>query len=55
LAGEIAIMADLSGPKIRIGNLTDDRVELKAGDTFTLTIDSIVGDHKRASISFARR
>jgi pyruvate kinase len=47
LAGEIAIMADLSGPKIRIGTLTEDRVELKAGDTFTLTTDNIVGDHAR--------
>lgn len=50
----VAIMADLSGPKIRIGTLTEDRVELKVGDSFTLTTDNIVGDHTRASISFAR-
>ena len=50
----VAIMADLSGPKIRIGMLSPDRVELKGGDPFTLTTDSIVGDHTRASISFAR-
>ena len=50
----VAIMADLSGPKIRIGTLTEDSVELKVGDTFTLTTDNIVGDHTRASISFAR-
>jgi pyruvate kinase len=50
----VAIMGDLSGPKIRIGTLAEDRVELKAGDPFTLTADSIVGDHTRASISFTR-
>ena len=50
----VAIMADLPGPKIRIGTLAPDRVELKAGDRFTLTTDSTVGDHTRASISFAR-
>ena len=50
----VAIMADLSGPKIRIGTLTEDRVELKVGETFTLTTDNIVADHTRASISFAR-
>ena len=50
----VAIMADLPGPKIRIGTLAPDRVELKAGDPFTLTTDSIVGDQTRASISFAR-
>jgi pyruvate kinase len=50
----MAIMADLPGPKIRIGTLDPDRVELNAGDRFTLTTDSIVGDHTRASISFAQ-
>jgi pyruvate kinase len=30
-------MADLSGPKIRIGTLTEDRVELKVGDLLRIT------------------
>jgi pyruvate kinase len=50
----VAIMADLSGPKIRIGALAGESIELKAGDTFTLTTDTLVGDHKRVSVSFAR-
>jgi pyruvate kinase len=50
----VAIMADLSGPKIRIGTLAPERVELKAGDRFSLTTDNIVGDQTRASISFTR-
>jgi pyruvate kinase len=50
----LAIMADLSGPKMRIGKLTQDPVELKSGDPFTLTAKEIVGDGTRASVSFAR-
>ncbi len=50
----VAIMADLPGPKIRIGQLTDEPIEIKQGDPFTLTIDDIVGDIKRVSVSFDR-
>ncbi len=38
----VAIMADLSGPKMRIGKLKEEPVELKAGDPFTLTTKEIV-------------
>src|SRR5437899_2179732 len=50
----VAIMADLSGPKMRVGNLGVEKIELKAGDKFTLTTDDIIGDQKRVSVSFAR-
>ncbi len=50
----LAIIADLPGPKIRIGRLAFEPIELKQGDSFTLTIDDIVGDNKRVSISFAK-
>src|SRR5512137_1952680 len=50
----IAIMADLSGPKMRIGNLAQEPVELKHGDSFVLTIDDIIGDAGRASVTFKR-
>ena len=40
----LAIMGDLSGPKMRIGRLAEEPVELKPGDSFVLTIDNIVGD-----------
>jgi pyruvate kinase len=50
----VAIMADLSGPKMRIGKLKEEPVELKAGDVFTLTTKEIVGDVTRASVSFSR-
>lgn len=50
----VAIMADLPGPKMRIGELAQEPVELKAGDPFTLTTENIVGDAERVSVSFAR-
>jgi len=33
----VAILADLPGPKLRLGDLVQDPVELKAGDSVTLT------------------
>jgi pyruvate kinase len=50
----VAIMADLPGPKMRVGSFVTEKVELKAGDPFTLTTDDIVGDPHRVSVSFAR-
>lgn len=50
----LAIMADLSGPKMRIGKLAAEPIDLRAGDTFILTTDDILGDGKRVSVSFAR-
>jgi pyruvate kinase len=50
----VAIMADLSGPKMRIGKLKEEPVELKVGEVFTLTTKEILGDVTRASVSFSR-
>jgi pyruvate kinase len=50
----LAIMADLPGPKMRIGKFDTEPVALKPGDIFTLTTDDIVGDAKRVSVTFAR-
>jgi pyruvate kinase len=50
----VAIMADLSGPKMRIGRLKEEPVELKAGNSFTLTTEQIVGDASKAAVSFSR-
>ena len=48
----VAIMADLPGPKMRIGQLAQEPIELKPGDTFTLTVENVVGDRQRVSVSF---
>ena len=51
---EIALLADLPGPKMRIGELETEPIELAKGQLFTLTTDEIVGNQTRASVSFAR-
>jgi pyruvate kinase len=50
----VAILADLSGPKMRIGQLGVEPVELEAGQSFTLTTENIVGDARRVSMTFPR-
>ena len=48
----VAIMADLSGPKMRIGQLAAEPIQLKPGDRFTLTTEAIVGNQQRVAVSF---
>ncbi len=50
----VAIMGDLPGPKMRIGELAQEPVELIAGDAFTLSAESFTGDQRRVSMSFPR-
>ena len=47
-----AIMQDLSGPKIRLGEFYQEKVELKKGDFITITTEKIVGDEKKVSINY---
>lgn len=47
-----AIMQDLSGPKFRLGDFYQERVQLKAGDFITITTEKIVGDEKRVSVNY---
>ena len=49
----IATMLDTKGPEIRLGKFVDDKpVEIKDGDTFTLTINDVPCTNEIASISF---
>ncbi len=50
----VAIMADLPGPKMRLGKIEPEPIQLAAGDAFTLTSEDIVGNQARVSMSFAR-
>ncbi len=50
----LAIMADLPGPKIRIGQLAKEPIELRSGDSFTLTTEEMIGDAQRVSVTFDR-
>jgi pyruvate kinase len=49
----LTIMADLPGPKIRIGVLTKEPVYLRPGDSFTLTTEDVVGNRERVSVTFS--
>lgn len=48
----IGLLADLQGPKIRLGNFADGKVNLIHGQRFTITVDDILGDAERASTTF---
>ena len=47
----VAILQDLQGPKIRIGEIGSAFVQLRPGQEFVLTSDKIMGDASRASVS----
>ncbi len=48
----IAIMLDTKGPEYRIKTFENGKIELKDGDTFTLTTDDIVGNQERVSVNY---
>jgi pyruvate kinase len=49
---EVAILGDLPGPKLRIGELRDDFAELETGMHVTLTPQELEGDAKRIPVSW---
>ncbi len=48
----VAILQDLSGPKIRIGKVKEGGVELRRGENFFLTNREIMGDEKGVSVNY---
>lgn len=54
LGKSMTIMADLPGPKMRIGVLAEEPIQLQPGDLFTLSADEITGDRQRAFVNFPR-
>jgi pyruvate kinase len=50
----VAIMADLPGPKMRVGKIDPEPILLRPGEAFTLTTEDIIGNQQRVSMSFAR-
>ncbi|MCI5050739.1 MAG: pyruvate kinase [Candidatus Pacebacteria bacterium] len=49
----VAILQDLSGPKIRVGKMEEDTI-LKEGDSFILTTKKFIGDNKQAFINYKK-
>jgi pyruvate kinase len=52
LNSSLAILADLQGPKIRIGELKEKQIEIFTGDQIEITTDDVVGDDKIISTSY---
>lgn len=53
LGRPIAVLVDLSGPKIRTGELKDDQpVKLIPGSLFTITTRTVVGDERQVSTNY---
>ena len=49
---EVAIMADLQGPKIRIGKFKDGKIELQKGAHFTLDATCELGDQDQVGLDY---
>jgi pyruvate kinase len=52
LGREVAIMADLQGPKIRIGKFANGKITLKAGQSFVLDADCDLGNEERVGLDY---
>ena len=52
LGREVGIMADLQGPKIRIGRFAHESVELQTGQRFVLDADCELGDETRVGLDY---
>lgn len=50
----IAIIQDLQGPKLRVGDMLNDGVTLKRGTAVTLTTQKVVGTSSMISITYPR-
>lgn len=53
MAKPVAILQDLSGPKIRIGDFYQECVMLKKGSIFTLTTKACVGNETKVFVNYA--
>ena len=54
LGTPIAILFDLSGPKIRTGEYTTERITIEKGEELILTSEAIVGDAHRFHVNYPK-
>lgn len=50
----VGILADLQGPKIRLGTFGDGPVLWDTGETVRITVDDVVGNHDRVGTTYAQ-
>src|SRR5450432_4070266 len=48
----IAILGDLQGPKLRVGDLENGQIELKDGTEFIFTTEKIIGTADKIYVSY---
>ncbi|GAA1718930.1 pyruvate kinase [Propioniferax innocua] len=48
----VGVLADLQGPKIRLGKFAEGKVTLGYGDRFTITTEDVEGDKERCSTTY---
>ncbi len=48
----IALLGDLQGPKLRVGDLENGKLHLKEGDEFIFTIEKMVGTNEKIYVSY---
>jgi pyruvate kinase len=48
----IGVLCDLQGPKIRIGTFEQGKVQLAAGDKFTLDAECLLGNQERVGLDY---
>lgn len=48
----VAVLLDTKGPEIRLRDFEGKKVQLEAGQTFTLTMEEVMGTKERASVSY---
>ncbi|WP_283133526.1 pyruvate kinase [Rhizohabitans arisaemae] len=49
----VGVLADLQGPKIRVGRFAEGPVRLGFGDVFTVTTEDVPGDRQEVSTTYA--
>ena len=49
----IALLGDLRGPRIRVGEMQGGKIELPTGGSIVLTPEDVVGTPEKISVSFA--
>jgi len=50
----VGVLADLQGPKIRLGRFADTKVEWRTGDAVQITSDDILGTRNRVSCTYTK-
>ena len=50
----VGVLADLQGPKIRLGRFADGPVEWDTGERVTITTEDVPGTHDRVSVTYRR-